>query len=112
MPFVRVLLLILIVSAAAGCGGGCTASSNSDVAGAKKAVRTCVAGSIRTVGTAQRSYAAVVQERAQAFRKPGSARLASFGPQNVNGVPTVFAVLAKRVDRACCGAAGTACSCR
>ena len=64
-------------------------------------VRTCVAGSIRPVGTAQRSYAAVVQERAQAFRKPGSARLASFGPQNVNGVPTVFAVLAKRVDRAC-----------
>jgi lipoprotein-anchoring transpeptidase ErfK/SrfK len=98
---VRVLLLILIVSAAAGCGGGRAASLNSDVAGAKKVVRSCVAGSIRPVGTAQRSYAAVVQERAQAFRKPGSARFASFGPRNVNGVPTVFAVLAKRVDRAC-----------
>ena len=28
-------------------------------------------------------------------------RLASFGPQNVNGVPTVFAVLSKRVGAGC-----------
>lgn len=61
----------------------------------------CVAGSTRRVGTPQTTYAAVVQERAQAYRKPGSVPLASFGPKNVNGVPTVFAVLAMRVDRAC-----------
>lgn len=64
-------------------------------------MRTCVAGSTSPVGTVRTSYAAVVQERARAYRKPGSSLLASFGPKNVNGVPTVFAVLAKRVDRAC-----------
>jgi hypothetical protein len=42
-----------------------------------------------------------VQERAVAFRAPGSGRLASFGPENVNGVPTVFSVLAKRLDTSC-----------
>jgi lipoprotein-anchoring transpeptidase ErfK/SrfK len=99
--FVRLGLLILIVSAVAGCGGDGTASTDSDVAEAKKAVPTCIAGSTRTVGTARRSYAAVVQERARAYRTPGSTRIASFGPMNINGVPTVFAVLAKRVDRAC-----------
>ena len=99
--FVRVLLLLLLASAVAGCGGDSAASTDSDVAAAKKAVPTCIAGSTRPVGSARRSYAAVVQERAQAYRKPGSTRFASFGPENVNGVPTVFAVLAKRVDRAC-----------
>jgi lipoprotein-anchoring transpeptidase ErfK/SrfK len=99
--FVRLLLLILVVSAVAGCGGDGTASTDSDVAEAKKAVPNCVARSTRPVGSARKSYAAVVQERAQAYRKPGSTRIATFGPMNVNGVPTVFAVLAKRVDRAC-----------
>ena len=75
MPLVRALLLILLVSAVAGCGGGRTASSNSDVAGAKKVVRTCVAGSIRPVGTAERSYAAVVQEQ-PAFPDDGPERRA------------------------------------
>jgi lipoprotein-anchoring transpeptidase ErfK/SrfK len=53
------------------------------------------------MGTPRTSYAAVVQEQAQAYRKPGASRLASFGPENVNGVPTVFAVLQKRVDARC-----------
>lgn len=35
------------------------------------------------------------------FRKPGGARLASFGPENVNGVPTVFSVLAQRLGAGC-----------
>ena len=42
-----------------------------------------------------------MRERAQAFRGPGSGRLASFGPKNVNGVSTIFAVLAKQVDERC-----------
>jgi lipoprotein-anchoring transpeptidase ErfK/SrfK len=42
-----------------------------------------------------------VQERAQAFRSPGAGRLAAFGAENVNGVPTVFAVLAERVGAGC-----------
>ena len=48
-------------------------------------------------------------EAGDAYRKPGSSRLASFGPENVNGVPTVFAVLSKRVGEGC-GASGTGCS--
>ena len=64
-------------------------------------MRTCVAGSTERVGSAQRSYAAVVQERAEAFRTPGSSRLASFGPENANGVATVFAVLEQRVGGDC-----------
>ncbi len=32
---------------------------------------------------------------------PGSHRIATFGAENVNGVPTVFAVLAKRVSAGC-----------
>lgn len=98
---VRALLLILAMSAVAGCGGGTTASTNSDVAAPKKAVRTCVAGSTRPLGTAQTHYAAVVQERARAYRTPGASRIASFGSENANGVPTVFGVLAKRVGAGC-----------
>jgi lipoprotein-anchoring transpeptidase ErfK/SrfK len=98
---VRALLVILAASAVAGCGGGGDASTSSDVAGTNKSVRTCAAGSTRPVGTERTSYAAVVQERAEAFRTPGSGRLASFGADNVNGVPTVFGVLAKRVDARC-----------
>ena len=108
----RALLVILAVSAAAGCGGAETASTSSDVTVAKKDAPVakqpaaapkpaCVAGSTRRVGTAKTTYAAVVQERAHAYRRPGSSRLASFGPENINGVPTVFAVLAKRVDARC-----------
>jgi lipoprotein-anchoring transpeptidase ErfK/SrfK len=93
--------VIVVASAVAGCGGERTASTSSDTATTEKTVRTCVVGSTSPVGTVQTSYAAVVQEHARAYRKPGSSLLASFGPKNVNGVPTVFAVLAKRVDRAC-----------
>ncbi len=88
----------MIAAAVAGCGGHETASESTATT---RAERTCVAGSTRPVGNVRRSYAAVVQERAEAFQQPSSARLASFGRENVNGVPTVFAVLAKRVDGAC-----------
>jgi lipoprotein-anchoring transpeptidase ErfK/SrfK len=53
------------------------------------------------VGTAQRSFAAVVEERAVAYREPGAAALASFEQRNVNNYPTIFGVLAKRVDEHC-----------
>lgn len=67
---------------------------------AEQATR-CVAGAVRPVGSKTTSYAAVVQSRAEAFRRPGSGRLATFGAENVNGVPTVFAVRAKRVAAGC-----------
>jgi lipoprotein-anchoring transpeptidase ErfK/SrfK len=61
----------------------------------------CEEGSTRRVGSAEKTYAAVVLGGAEAFREPGSGRLATFGAENVNGVPTVFAVLAERIDRRC-----------
>jgi lipoprotein-anchoring transpeptidase ErfK/SrfK len=96
-----VLLLILLASAVAGCGGGSEASAPSDVAGTQKSVVTCVEGAVLPVGTETRSYAAVAQGLTPAFRQPGSDRLATFSAENVNGVPTVFAVRAKRVTAGC-----------
>jgi hypothetical protein len=110
---VRALLLILAASAVAGCGGDDAASTASTqttttIASAqptapapKKAVRTCVAGTTERLGTPKQSFAAVVRGRAQVFRTPDGRKLASFGPKNVNGVPTVFGVLAKRVGAGC-----------
>jgi len=99
----RVLLLILLASAVAACGGGDedAALPTSDVAAAEKTVKTCVSASTRLIGSPTTTYAAVVQERAEAFRSPGAGRLAVFGRKNVNGVPTVFALLAERVGADC-----------
>lgn len=100
------------MSVVAACGGNTgdpDASPSSDVASAKKTAPTypertvpsCTAGETRAVGSETRSWAAVVHESAVAYRRPGSGRLASFGALNVNGVPTVFSVLAKRLDADC-----------
>ena len=112
---VRVLLLLLLSSAVAGCGAtteavgpvprdpaiGTSPSTYSDDRTPKKTVERCRRGSVQRMGTARTSYAAVVRKRAIAFRRPGESELARFGPKNINGVATVFAVLAKRVDRHC-----------
>ena len=101
----RVLLVILLLSAVAGCGGDEAASPTSDVAATettvKETVKTCVAGETRRVGSETRAFAAVVQDRAAAFRAPGGRELASFGRENVNRVPTVFGVLEERVGSDC-----------
>jgi lipoprotein-anchoring transpeptidase ErfK/SrfK len=71
-------------------------------AGAKpKAAERCRPKSVQSMATSRRTYAAVVRKRAIAYRTPGKRELARFGPRNVNGVPTVFAVLARQVDRHC-----------
>lgn len=103
MTVVRAVLVILLASAVtAGCGAGREAPApTSDVAGAKKTAPGCAPGSTRALGSATTSYAAVVRERAVAYRAPGSGRIASFGPENANGVPTVFAVLAERLGSDC-----------
>jgi len=101
---IRALVLILLASVVTACGGRSEvagAPTDSDVATAEKTVRTCSTELTRPLGTATRSYAAVVQERAEVLRSPGGARFASFGPENANGVPTVFSVLAQRLDTDC-----------
>jgi lipoprotein-anchoring transpeptidase ErfK/SrfK len=64
-------------------------------------VRSCDARLTRPLGSALRSYAAVVQESAVAYREPGAGRLAAFAHKNVNGVPNVFAVRAQRLREDC-----------
>jgi lipoprotein-anchoring transpeptidase ErfK/SrfK len=58
-------------------------------------------GSLRPLGTAKVTYAAIVRRRAVAFRRPGGERVAVFGRLNVNGVPTVLGVRGAVVDRRC-----------
>jgi hypothetical protein len=63
--------------------------------------RGCFEGKVVSVGTGRRSFAAVVEDSAVAYREPGAAELASFGRENVNGYRTIFGVLAKRIDDRC-----------
>jgi lipoprotein-anchoring transpeptidase ErfK/SrfK len=109
---IRALLLILLASVVTACGGGADESSptTSDVAATEKSVTThaaattappCRPGDVKQVGTSARAFAAVVQERAVVFRKPGGRGFAELGSENANGVPMVLGVLAKRVDASC-----------
>jgi lipoprotein-anchoring transpeptidase ErfK/SrfK len=74
---------------------------------AEKAVPTvtgrhqCEDGEVRPLGSEKESYAAVVREQATAYRAPGVGPFSSFGRENVNGVPTVFGVLAEQLDERC-----------
>lgn len=61
----------------------------------------CVDGAVRKAGSGRRSLAAVVEQRAVAYRKPGGEPIESFGAMNVNDVPTVLGVLGRRVDERC-----------
>jgi lipoprotein-anchoring transpeptidase ErfK/SrfK len=113
---VRALLLILLASAVAACGGDANETAQPGDGGARTSpapaapaatapapppAPACTAGEERTVGTVQRAFAAVVRTSAAAYREPGGRSFARFGRRNVNGVPTVFSVLAKRLDEGC-----------
>jgi lipoprotein-anchoring transpeptidase ErfK/SrfK len=120
----------LIVAAAlapallAGCGAGSPAAAEAEpeppaateraatepaptpataaaVAAPAAAAPRCEPGSVRRLGSDRLAHAAVVRERATARRAPGGAVLARFAATNRNGVPTVFGVLAERVDARC-----------
>ena len=62
----------------------------------------CAAGAELRLGSSREAFAAVVLDRATAYRQAGGGvRVESFGKLNVNGVPTVFGVLGARLTRAC-----------
>ena len=61
----------------------------------------CKAGKWKPMRTERRAYGAVALMGLRAFRAPGRKPFATFGRLNANGVPTVFGVLAKRVDASC-----------
>jgi lipoprotein-anchoring transpeptidase ErfK/SrfK len=64
-------------------------------------VPVCAPGSFVRLDSARVAYAVTVRDLAVAFRAPGAHAFARFGRLNVNGVPTVFAVLGARLDRSC-----------
>lgn len=105
----RALALILLASAVAACGGRADSEPpEADVASTQASPRAfdaertpCRAGETEPVGSSKRAFAAVVQERTVVFREPRRRGFATFGTENANGVPTVFAVLSKSVDSAC-----------
>jgi lipoprotein-anchoring transpeptidase ErfK/SrfK len=61
----------------------------------------CDAGAVTPLGSARVAYAAAAPNGTVAYRSPSGAEVARFGAKNVNGYPTVFAALAKRVDADC-----------
>jgi hypothetical protein len=106
----RRLVVLLASLALAGCGGDSGAPTGSDVRSAEKVVANqkgvasrhrCADGAVTPLGSWAKTYVAVVGRQAKAYTAPGSGSLAEFGPENANGVPTIFAVLAEKVDELC-----------
>jgi len=56
---------------------------------------------VQSLGSVDVAWAALVPGRATVFRAPGRHAFATFGPRNVNGHATVFAVLERKVDAGC-----------
>lgn len=104
MPVVRrTVPCLLAVVGLAGCGSATVGKTPHPVRVAKSlaAEKACRAHEYRTLRSRTTAYAAVVRRSAIAYRGPGGARLARFGPRNVNGAATVFGVLGAVVTRAC-----------
>ncbi len=61
----------------------------------------CRSGDVVAMRETDRAHAAEARRRLAAFESPGGPVLARFDRINVNGVPTVFGVLAARLDASC-----------
>jgi len=94
---VGVVSVALVALAVSGCGGG----SQSVAEPHKASVRHCAAGTLRPVGTSDLAWAGAALRATTAYRSPGGVTIQRFGQKNVNGVTTVFGVLAKKVDARC-----------
>jgi lipoprotein-anchoring transpeptidase ErfK/SrfK len=102
----RCLFLGLAAAVLAGCGGTSHRGVEKPHAATTQAAATtttpsCRPGSFRRLGSDALAYAGVVRSHAVVLRRPAGPRLATFGRLNVNGVPTVFAILGERLDAAC-----------
>jgi lipoprotein-anchoring transpeptidase ErfK/SrfK len=104
--------VVAVLAAATACGGGregapeAPAPAPPPPAVSRPTVtvdtgKRCESGSFEPLGSARFAYAAIVHERAAAFRRPGRGLLARFGRLNVNGVPTVFGVRGAIVGPRC-----------
>ena len=67
----------------------------------KPAAPRCSAPAERSLTSARGSFAGFAPHGAVAYRTPGGAVVARFGRENVNGYPTYFGVLGKRVGKDC-----------
>jgi hypothetical protein len=102
---VRRLALVVLVAFAAGCGSH-TAARSPVTAPATTTQPTqtalrCAPGEVERLGSTARAYAAFAPDGAVAYRAPGGAVVARFGAENVNDYPTLFGILAKRLDARC-----------
>ena len=103
-----VWLCAALAALTAGCGGSETSATPAgpgqpEASGKPEPppTRKCEPG-LRPLGSAKRAYAAVAdRERTRAYRAPGKRPFAEFGLLNANGVPTVFGVVGRVVDRSC-----------
>jgi lipoprotein-anchoring transpeptidase ErfK/SrfK len=103
VPVITVALVLVSLSA---CGGKeaeprVQASTHTATTVAIPAPGPCKVGAFRRLGSRRLAYVAIVKHRAAVARRPGGRPFARFGRMNVNGVPTVFAIRAARLDRNC-----------
>src|SRR6478672_1847576 len=106
---VAVLGFGVMVLVAAGCGAERSQQVAAKSAPApaapkprpKPAAPRCSATTERSLTSARASYAGFAPNGAVAYRTPGGALIARFGRENVNGYPTYFGVLGKRVGTDC-----------
>ena len=96
-------LLPLAVVVVTGCGAATVGKTPPPVHVAKALAteKPCRVREYRQLRSTTTAYAAVVRRTAVAYRRPGGARLARFGPRNVNGAATVFGVLGAVVTPGC-----------
>jgi lipoprotein-anchoring transpeptidase ErfK/SrfK len=94
----RKATLVVVALVLAGCGAG----KSPDIAHVLAAqVQHCTDGELLPLGSTRTAYAATASRGAVAFKRPGGAVVARFGPKNVNRYPTVFGIVGAVVDRDC-----------
>lgn len=89
-------MCVFIVSALA---AGAVALAGPPVAGAERGF--CANVSVKPLGSARVSHAAVAARRLGAYRDPGRHRVATFRLRNENTYPTVFGIRGVVLDRDC-----------
>ena len=98
----RLAPAVLTALALACASGSASAAHGTSAREAHPAAKgRCASGSVQRLITWRRTYAAIARTPVVAFRSPGRGRFASFALRNANGVQTVFAVRARRVDARC-----------
>lgn len=66
--------------------------------------KQCRAGVLHPVGTQTATFAALLKQDAEAYRRPGREPLATFKTLNENGYPMTFAIVGAVVDASCAAA--------